>query len=89
MYIAGEMFNQQMYYELEGFKDFVDNGYYELKKRLEHDACDAFLINPGSRSIKDLHLMFDYLSTIFEEVKFIGFDFFQHLNCSCKGYKKF
>lgn len=73
MYIAGEMFSQYMYSQLEGFKDFVENGYYELKKRLKHDVCDAFLINPASRSTEDLSLMFEYLSTVIDEVKFIGF----------------
>jgi len=54
LYRPGGIFSREMFEKLDGFRNFVDLGYYELKKRLAHDVCDAFLMKPASRTNPDL-----------------------------------
>ncbi len=56
-----------------------------MKKRLEHDVRDAFMINPASRTNTDLKLMLDYCQLHFEEFKTISLTTFQHLNQACRA----
>lgn len=78
-----------MFSELDGFQYFIERGYDQMCRELEHNVCDAMLLNPGVRNSKDIELIANYLRKNFDEFKGLDHAFFLHLNFACRAFRRF